>query len=453
MRALPWLSLPLRRYFSSERNVLGLRRGKLFEDIFPNEARNEVSALLSSGQQCVYAGFDPTSDSLHVGNLLILINLLHWQRAGHDTIALVGGATGLIGDPSGRSTERPELAYQKVEANAAGIRENIETIFKNHHDFIWQKKQLPPVRVVNNLSWYKELDLLHFFSRIGRHFRVGQMLSRHSVKSRLASEQGISFTEFSYQIFQSYDWLHLLKNYNCRFQVGGNDQMGNIVSGHDLIGQAEKKNVYGLTLPLIVSESGSKFGKSAGNAVWLNADKTPPFELYQFFVRTPDLNTENLLRLFTFLPDEEIDNLRKSLLEEPHKRAAQEALAEQVTLLVHGESGLRTAQLASDALYKGDLAALEQLPLESINRLFSGASVCTLDPNKTRTIMEFALETKCYRDEIDAKPRISAGGFYVNMRRMNDPNQVFHPADFILKNKITLVRTGKRNYHIINWTS
>ncbi|CAB3370911.1 Hypothetical predicted protein [Cloeon dipterum] len=447
------LNFPLRRFFCTEKNLFELRRGKLFEDTFPHESRNEAAKLLKSKQQCVYAGFDPTAESLHVGNLLILINLLHWQRAGHSTIALVGGATGLIGDPSGRSTERPELANQRVEANTNSIKKSIETIFKNHEDFIWKKGKLPPVRVVNNLEWYKKMDLVHFISHHCRHFRLSRMLSRHSVQSRLNSEQGMSFTEFTYQVFQGYDWLHLYKTYGCSFQVGGNDQMGNIVSGYDLISKEENVPVYGMTLPLITSESGDKFGKSAGNAVWLNADKTPPFELYQFFVRNPDSAVENLLRLLTFLSDEDIDEIMKKHLQEPHLRAAQQILAEQVTLLVHGEAGLKLAQLATEALYKGDLNSLEQLPKEEIIRLFPGASVSALDSNKSRTILELALEANAYNYEKDARTKIYAGGFYVNMHRMNNPDQVFHPHEFILKNKITLLRTGKKNYIIINWSS
>lgn len=293
---------------------------------------------MDKSPQCIYAGFDPTADSLHIGNLLVLMNLLHWQRGGHQVIALVGGATGLIGDPSHRTNERDQLDQDIINSNIAGIRKNIETIFENHEKYFYKEESFPlkPVTIVNNIDWYNNVNVIDFVRSVGRHFRMGTMLIKSSVESRLKSDSGMSFTEFTYQIFQAYDWLCLFKKYNCRFQVGGSDQLGNIVAGHELISRASKKDVFGLTLPLITSEGGKKFGKSLGNAVWLSPKKSSSFQLYQFFIRTTDADVENYLKLFTFLSLNYIKQLMIEHQAKPDLRKAQKILAENVTLLVHG---------------------------------------------------------------------------------------------------------------------
>lgn len=300
--------------------------------------RHEMKNLMMKSSQCAYAGFDPTADSLHVGNLLVLMNLLHWQRAGHQVIALLGGATGQIGDPSDRTNERESINKTIMIQNIDSIRKNIETIFNNHKNNFWtdEKSPLKPPIIVNNIDWYKNLNVIDFIRGIGKYFRLGTMMGRSSVQTRLNSEGGMSFTEFSYQLFQAYDWLYLFNTYDCRFQIGGADQMGNIVSGHDLIQKSTGNQVYGMTLPLITSEGGKKFGKSLGNAVWLAPDKSSSFNFYQFFMRTHDTDVENFLKLFTFLKLEEIKEIMKLQNLAPEKRHAQRKLAEQVTLLVHG---------------------------------------------------------------------------------------------------------------------
>ncbi|KFB37901.1 AGAP000012-PA-like protein [Anopheles sinensis] len=230
----------------SERNILKLSDRGFIQDVFPAESIDKARTMLGATTQAVYAGFDPTASSLHVGNLLVLIGLLHTQRAGHQPIALIGGATGLIGDPSGRKTERQQLEREIVEHNVSCIRQQIETIFSNHSRLFCEKPtSLKPVVVVNNADWYERYSFVEFMANVGRHFRMGAMLSRSSVQSRLHSESGMSFTEFSYQLFQAYDWLHLLRQYDCRFQLGGSDQMGNIMSGQELISRTESKEVFG----------------------------------------------------------------------------------------------------------------------------------------------------------------------------------------------------------------
>lgn len=266
------------------------------------------------------------------------MNLLHWQRAGHQVIALVGGATGLIGDPSHRKSERVEMERYIIEENVKSITKNIETVFNNHETYLWKDKKtmLKPLIVVNNLDWYTNVNVIEFVRNIGKYLRMGTMLGRSSVQSRLNSEIGMSFTEFTYQVFQAYDWLQLMTKYKCRFQIGGSDQMGNIMSGYDLITKSTRKEVYGITLPLITAEGGKKFGKSLLNAVWLSPMKSSSFQLYQYFIRTKDSDVEKFLKLFTFIPLNKITDIIKDHLSDLEQRRAQKLLAEQVTLLVHG---------------------------------------------------------------------------------------------------------------------
>jgi tyrosyl-tRNA synthetase len=293
---------------------------------------------LECNPQTVYAGFDPTASSLHVGNLLILMNLLHWQRGGHKVIIVLGGATGLIGDPSHREYERMAMEEVTVNQNTNSIKENIMKIFDNHEKYFWKDAKFPltPIIIKNNIDWYKDVNILEFVRNIGHHFRMGTMLNKTSVQGRLKSESGMSFTEFTYQVFQAYDWLHLFNKYKCKFQIGGSDQLGNISAGHELISRISKKNVFGLTLPLITGEGGKKFGKSLQNAVWLSSNKSSSFQLYQFFIRTNDSDVEAYLKLFTFLPLTEIKQIIEEHKKHPNQRKAQHVLAQNVTLLVHG---------------------------------------------------------------------------------------------------------------------
>lgn len=429
-------------------------RGML-EDIFPPN-KDEIVDLLNSTPQCVYAGFDPTAKSLHLGNLLVLINLLHWQRGGHQVIAVMGGATGRIGDPSGRSKDREEQEISTVVNNAFSIEQMIQRIFKNHEEIYWKDKSdqhpLKPVKILNNADWYKTLNSVDFVCGVGRHFRIGTMLSRTSVASRLKSEVGISFTEFTYMIFQAYDWFQLFKKYDCRFQVGGNDQMGNIVAGYDLISRVTDKKVYGLTLPLITTESGNKYGKSAGNAIWLDPEMTSPFELYQFFIRSKDADVEKLLKLFTFDSVKSIEDLCTKHQAKPDKRLAQKKLAEDVTRLVHGEEGLVAAQKATDAMYDTSIEKLSELSFNDISGIFKGATLVDLLLKPGISVLEFALSAGCFKNENDARRIIKAGGFYINHQRVINSDEVLSHSIHILPNKVSLVRVGKKNYWIVKWT-
>ncbi|KAF5308942.1 hypothetical protein FQR65_LT00024 [Abscondita terminalis] len=424
----------------------------MYQEVFPDISVNEITDLLNSSPQCVYAGFDPTSDSLHVGNLLILMNLLHWQRGGHNVLVVIGGATANIGDPSGRTIERDILSKSFINLNVKGLHRNITDVFSNHEKYFWHSnKLLPQYKILNNQSWYDGIGAVDLIGRVGRHLRMGTLLSRTSVQTRLSTSVGMSFTEFSYQLFQSYDWLHLFEQYGCLFQIGGSDQMGNIMSGHDLIGRIHKKLVYGLTLPLITTEIGDKFGKSAGNAVWLSPEKTSPFTFYQFWIRTPDSSIAHFLKLFTFDTLGAIDDLMRQHKEKPELRLAQKRLAEQVTVLVHGENGLEQALTATKALYEGNVSSLTEMKLEDIVKMFEGASVVRLHFEAGQSVMDMAMKAECFPTKADAVRIIKAGGFYINQKRTTNPDEVLNRSIHCLSNNLSLVRVGKRNYYVVQF--
>ncbi|KAL4709856.1 hypothetical protein ACJJTC_003819 [Scirpophaga incertulas] len=446
-----WFSSSMRNY--ATKNILRLSERGMYHDIFPNSAANEVTNLVCKSPQCVYAGFDPTANSLHVGNLLVIINLLHWQRGGHNVIALIGGATGHIGDPSGKTMDRVALQTEIIQQNVKALAKNLETVFQNHKDYIWDKEEekLKPIRIVNNESWYRNINSIEFVSEIGRNFRMGTMLLKQSVQSRINSNVGMSFTEFAYQIFQSYDWLHLLREHNCRFQLGGSDQMGNISAGHELISRTEKIDVYGLTLPLVTTEEGDKFGKSAGNAIWLDPQKTSPYNLYQFFIRTKDSDVERLLKLFTFYSLGEIKDIMFKHKEHPDQRYPQMCLAEQITTLVHGKKGLQQALTATEAIYSKDVKSLIKLTSDQLEDVFNNATIVRLLLSPGITVLDLGMKAKCFPTESDAMRIIQAGGFYINHQRIQKLDEVITQSAHILPNLTSLLRVGKRNYYIVKW--
>ncbi|ORY30234.1 tyrosine-tRNA ligase [Naematelia encephala] len=320
---------------------------------------------------CVYSGVDPSASSLHVGNLLPLITLLHFQSYGHKALALIGGATGSIGDPSGRSTERPPLSPSQLQENVAGISAQVHRFFSRGNEYISERKfgkqratDPGTLEVLNNYDWFKNMGFLEFLRVVGKTARVSVMLARDSVKSRMSTDQGISFTEFSYQLLQAYDFSILYRDHRCRVQVGGSDQWGNIVAGIEMIKRLQSDSgegteaakgadgAFGLTIPLLTTSTGEKFGKSAGNAVWLDETRTPVSEFYQFFFRTADEDVERYLKLFTFLPFDVIAKHMKKHDSNTKSRWAQYILAQEVTELVHGRVALKRAQGSQDILYR-----------------------------------------------------------------------------------------------------
>ncbi|KAM3869929.1 tyrosine--tRNA ligase, mitochondrial [Diretmus argenteus] len=431
-----------------------LNKRGLLKDSFPETAaQDQLPQLLRSGSQTVYCGFDPTADSLHVGNLLALIGLLHFRSAGHHVVAVLGGATAQIGDPSGKTSERERLSEDAIRENTRSIRESIQRIVGNH-ELLFHRDgsgKLGTVAVLDNRSWYKNRDVVGFLSDAGRHFRMGTMLSRHSVQSRLRGADGMSLTEFMYQVFQAYDFYHLHQVYGCRIQLGGTDQLGNLMSGHEFIHKVSGEEVYGLTIPLVTSSVGDKLGKTAGNAVWLNRDKTSPFELYQFFLRQPDASVEGYLKLFTFLPLAEVEKVMEQQREDPGKRLAHKRLAAEVTKLVHGKEGLESAKRCTDALYHSSVKALEEMSDEELQELFAEAPFHELLLEPGTTVIDACRKVNAVPEGPKGYRMVSEGAVWINHSWTDLPEQLLIPRQHILSNGLTLLRVGKRNFYIIKW--
>ncbi|KAJ9109336.1 hypothetical protein QFC21_000665 [Naganishia friedmannii] len=454
------------------------------------EARGFVAAVTSPklAQQlesttCIYSGVDPSAKSLHVGNLLPLLTLLHLKEAGHHILALIGGATGSIGDPSGRSTERNALDASVVEANVQSITTQVKRFFTLGNDYVRAKQTDHPIRsspttslgrlkegkleVVNNHDWTVGVSLLDFLRDVGKYAKVNTMLSRESVKNRLSSEQGISFTEFSYQLLQAYDYRHLFERYNCKLQVGGSDQWGNIVSGIDLIKRTRSSTpadttagggrddhqelAYGLTIPLLTTSTGEKFGKSAGNAVWLDSEMTSVFDFYQYFLRTPDADVGKLLRLFTFLPMCEIDAVLEKHNAKPHQRQAQKLLATEITQLVHGQEGIERAETATAILYGIDF---DKLNAEQVYKALHGDQRLRLVEKSAVIGVPFARLAATHglaKSNSEASRSINGGGFYVNNGKLADTSKTLQECD-LLDGRMVVLAIGKGERKILYLT-
>ncbi len=407
----------------------------LFEDVSSPDIRKTTDLPIT-----VYAGFDPSAESLQVGNFVTIMGLAHFQRCGHKVIALVGGATGMIGDPSGKTSERTLLGEEELHRNVAGIRENLSRFLDFDHPDA-------PARIVNNQDWFKDFNFVDFLRDVGKHFRMGSMLNKDSVKTRLNSDAGMSFTEFSYQVLQSYDFLKLYDTMNCVVQLGGSDQWGNITAGTDLIRKVRGAEAFGVTMPLVCDSSGQKFGKSEGNAIYLDHNKTSYFDFYQFFVRTTDADVIRFLKIFTFLSLEEIAKLEKQVNEEPEKRVAQIRLAEEITRMVHGDDGLRIAQTSSAVLF-GE--AMEGLHAEELLAVFSDVPSTELRMGEVygELTLNVAAASGLCKSRGEARRLIQNGGLYVNNVRIEGIEGVISKED-IIDNQIVVLRSGKKRYHIV----
>ncbi|XP_039262919.2 tyrosine--tRNA ligase, mitochondrial-like [Styela clava] len=433
-------------------NILNLHKRGLLEDIFPNASVSLPEQLLK--QQCFYCGFDPTSDSLHIGNLMSLMLLLHCQRAGHNVIAVIGNATARIGDPSDQTKDRNSVSTDVLDKNTKGLINCITNIFETHeqeHYIHRGVKELPTIKILNNYDWYRDINVVDFFANAGRKFRMGPMLDKRFVKERLNSSEGLLLPEFLYQVYQAYDWLHLLQNYNCRFQFGGSDQLGNMNAGRYLIDRVTQQEVYGLLTPLITTHTGQKVGKTAGNAVWLDADKTSPFEFYQYFLRQRDADVEKFLKYFTFI---ELTNIKEIMQEHsryPKRRNAQKILAKNVCKLVHGEEGLKSAERCTQVLFHGQLEQLENLTDQEIDATFKGMKIhhAVLEP--TTTIYDIATKIKAIPDGPIGIEAINKGGVLVNGIAMQNSQQILLCDFHVLKNDLSLITVGKKNHHIVRW--
>ncbi|XP_032077873.1 tyrosine--tRNA ligase, mitochondrial [Thamnophis elegans] len=429
----------------------------LFQEVFPPQPADEqLIELLQPGRPPVtaYCGFDPTADSLHVGHLLAVLGLLHFQRAGHNVIALVGGATAQLGDPSGRTKAREAMTAEQVRERAGGLREGLQRLFQNHRELFWPEEQgdrLGIVHFLDNASWLESETVLSFLAGVGGYLRMGTLLSRQSCKARLSSPEGMGLAEFLYPALQAYDFLHLYRRYGCLVQLGGADQLGNIMSGYDLVSKVTDKDVYGITVPLITSTTGDKLGKSSGNAVWLNRNRTSPFELYQFFVRQPDAIVERYLKLFTFLSGLEIDHIMQVHAKEPEKRGPQKRLAAEVTKLVHGRNGLESAKRCTRAIYHSNVDALESMSDEELQELFREAPYIEMLLEPGTTVLDLCRKANAIADGPKGYRDITVGAVSINHITETNPEAVLILGQHILSNGLSLLRIGKKNYYIVKW--
>jgi tyrosyl-tRNA synthetase len=394
-----------------------------------------------------YCGFDPTSDSLHVGNLLPIMLLKRFQVAGHRPIVLMGGGTGLIGDPSGKDSERSLQTRDQVEANIAGQRK----VFEHLLDF--SKSDARGAKLVNNIDWLDKLSYLDVLRDVGKHFSVNAMIQKDSVRTRLESrEQGISYTEFSYMLLQSYDFLHLYRAEGCTLQLAGSDQYGNIVGGIDLIRRSEGEHrAFGITAPLLTKSDGKKFGKSEKGAVWLSADKTSPYAFYQFWINAEDADVGSLLNWFTLLARDEIHAAMAAHEASPHKREAQRLLAREMTRLVHGKEELEAAELASQALFDGDV---RRLSARSLDEVFADVpssqhEKTALDGEGVSLIDLLASTPSLAQSKREARQFLETGAVSVNGDKADLARKL--RREDLLHDKAILLRRGKKNWHVTRW--
>ena len=399
---------------------------------------SEIEKLLET-PQTVYCGFDPSAASLQAGNLVSIMMLRRLQLAGHKVIALVGGATGLIGDPSGKSAERNMLTVEKVEENKKGIRENLSRIL----DFDGPNAAI----MVDNYEWYSGLSAIAFLRDIAVNFRVPQMLAKESVKKRLeASDGALTFTEFSYQILQGNDFLHLYDKYGCTMEVGGADQWGNITAGTDLVHRMRGKTAYGLTFPLLLDATGKKFGKSEGNALFMDASMTSVYDWYQYFLRAADVDVIRYLKVFSLKSLEEIAALEEQMKANPEARIPQKALAEEITLLVHGEAGLKTAQGATQTLFGGSIEGKTADELETIFKDVKSAEVAKAECVGQPVFM-IAAKAGMFKSNGEARRMAQQGGLSLNGAKVDD-KRVFEEGDLV-GGRVAVLRSGKKNHFLL----
>jgi tyrosyl-tRNA synthetase len=411
-------------------------RGMLYD------ATEGLSDLFAKERVTAYIGFDPTASSLHVGSLLTVMGLARLQRFGHAPIAIIGGGTGMIGDPSGKSQERVLLSADQIDVNVAGIRAQLERFL----DF---GAAVNAARIVDNADWLGTIDLVSFLRDAGKHFTVNYMLQKESVSRRLESEDGISFTEFSYLVLQAYDFLQLFDRYGCLLQMGGSDQWGNITAGIDLIRKLRAKKAHGLVWPLMRTASGTKFGKTETGAVWLDPSRTSPFRFYQFWLNTDDRDVVTYLKSFTFLERSAIEALEETTKAAPERREAQHVLARQVTELVHGREQVSRASHASTVLFGEDIATLDA---EDVLAVFEDVPSTELPgeafDGEGLGMVDLVARVQLAPSKSEARRLVQSGGVYVNNRRMSDP-QGRVTRDQAIGGRLFIVRKGQKQNHVV----
>jgi tyrosyl-tRNA synthetase len=418
-----------------------LRWRGMLHDIMPG-----TEDLLKKGMTSGYIGFDPTADSLHVGSLAQIMTLIHFQRAGHKPFALVGGATGMVGDPSGKSAERNLLSEDALQKNLAGIKTQLEKFL----DF---NSGTNSAQMVNNFDWFKDFTFLDFIREVGKHITVNYMMAKDSVKKRLEGETGMSFTEFTYQLVQGYDFYYLWKNNNCQLQMGGSDQWGNIVTGTELVRRKGGGEAFALTTQLIKKTDGTKFGKTEGGNIWLDPAKTSPYKFYQFWLNTSDEDAKSYIRIFTLFDQETIKDLEAGQDAAPHLRILQKALAKDITIRVHGEVEYEKAIKSSEFLFGNTgIEFLNELKEDEVIGLFEGV------PNFKITLSDLqaginvtdllAASTQVFASKGEAKKMIQGGGVAINKTKIGGPEDIYN-TDNLISGKFMVAQKGKKNYFLI----
>ncbi len=416
-----------------------LRWRGMIQDIMPGteeQLNNEITSA--------YIGFDPTADSLHIGSLVPILLLVHLQKAGHKPYALVGGATGMIGDPSGKNEERNLLSEEILQRNQTGVKKQLEKFL----DFDENKPNAAVM--VNNYDWFKEMLFLDFIRDAGKHITVNYMMAKDSVKKRIEGENGISFTEFTYQLIQGYDFYWLYKNYNCKLQMGGSDQWGNITTGAELIRRKTGGEAFAFTCPLLTKTDGSKFGKTEKGNIWLDAEKTSPYQFYQFWLNAADEDAKNWIKIFTFLSKNEIDDLINRHDENPSARVLQKTLAKEITLFVHGDDGLKQALETTEKLFSNQNAGAESLSEEDLESM---EGVVKIDYNLSKLnagidVISFLAETNIFPSKGEARKMIQNGGISINRKKIAGFDFSVS-ANLLLHNKYLLIQKGKKNYYLV----
>ena len=421
-----------------------LRWRGLLHDIMP-----ETEEYLLEHQTTGYIGFDPTADSLHIGSLVQIIILMHFQRCGHNAIALVGGATGMVGDPSGKSAERNLLDEETLAKNIAGVKGQLERFLNFDKNTIEN-----PAELVNNYDWMKNISLIEFVRDTGKHITVNYMMAKDSVKKRLNGEyaEGMSFTEFTYQLFQGYDFYHLYKEKKCKLQMGGSDQWGNITTGTELIRRKAQGKAYAITVPLVTKADGTKFGKTEGGNVWLDAERTSPYKFYQYWLNSSDEDAEKYIKIFTLLDKESIDSLIAEHKEQPHLRLLQKKIGEEVTIMTHGKEAYDNALKASSILFGNSTADdLRSLNEQTFLDVFEGVPLAVLSKEEVSDgldmIAALAAKTNFLASNADARRALKENAISVNKEKVAEDYLI--GSKDLIANKYVLIQRGKKSYFLL----
>jgi tyrosyl-tRNA synthetase len=417
-----------------------LRWRGLIQDIIPGTEERLTKEPITA-----YVGFDPTADSLHIGSLIPIIVLVHLQKFGHKPIALVGGATGMVGDPSGKSEERNLLSKEVLDKNVAAVKQQLSH-FLNFNSEVPNAAEL-----VNNFDWFKDITFLDFIRDAGKLISVNYMMAKDSVKKRLEGDNGMSFTEFTYQLIQGYDFYWLYQHKNCKLQFGGSDQWGNITTGTEFIRRKAGGEAFAFTCPLLTKSDGSKFGKSEKGNIWLDASKTSPYTFYQFWLNTADADAERFLKVFTFLTEKEISELAAQHKGNEHQRILQKKLAEELTCFVHSRQDYEFAVKASSILFNNDTAEiLKQLNEEQLLQVMEGVPTVELEKSRLQEIdlVTLLAETKILPSKGEAKKMLAGGGIFVNKEKVEAIDEKLN-AGRLLNNKYLLIQKGKKNYYLL----